>query len=89
MIGIILALLSSRAYKNLFKIQEVLNKCDGDLLHCLILCYLKDRYYYDNSAVPASWSDEEDERQKYSSSPGGYLIMIRPEMIYYYGFDEF
>lgn len=51
----------------------MLNKCDEQILDNLILCYLKDRSYYDTTAIVSSWSDEEDERQKYSSSPGKHL----------------
>lgn len=56
--------------------QEILGKCEEKIVHQLILCYLKDRLYYDASSIASSWSDEEDERQKYSSSPGDNIIII-------------
>ncbi|EFN69290.1 UPF0518 protein FAM160B1 [Camponotus floridanus] len=47
--------------------EEAIDKRNEHILHCLILIYLSTRAYYDNTAADsaiASWSDEEDEREK-------------------------
>ena len=47
--------------------EEVLDKRNEHVLHCLVLSYLTSRGYYDNSAADSaigSWSDEEDERER-------------------------
>ncbi|XP_023248616.1 protein FAM160B1 [Copidosoma floridanum] len=47
--------------------EEMIEKRDEHVLHCLVLTYLSARGYYDNSAADsaiASWSDEEDERER-------------------------
>ncbi|OXU28330.1 hypothetical protein TSAR_012861 [Trichomalopsis sarcophagae] len=47
--------------------EEMIEKKDEHILHCLVLTYLNTRGYYDNSAADsaiASWSDEEDERER-------------------------
>ncbi|XP_015521214.2 FHF complex subunit HOOK interacting protein 2A isoform X1 [Neodiprion lecontei] len=47
--------------------EEMIERRHEHILHCLILTYLTSRGYYDNSAADsaiASWSDEEDEREK-------------------------
>ncbi len=56
-------------------LQEVLDKFDEKILYSLVLCYLKDRLYYNTNASATSWSDEEDERLKYSSSPGNSTLI--------------
>ncbi|XP_067208957.1 FHF complex subunit HOOK interacting protein 2A isoform X2 [Linepithema humile] len=47
--------------------EEAIDKRNEHILHCLLLIYLSTRMYYDNTAADsaiASWSDEEDEREK-------------------------
>ncbi|XP_011700797.1 PREDICTED: protein FAM160B1-like isoform X3 [Wasmannia auropunctata] len=47
--------------------EEAIDKRNEHILHCLLLIYLSTRAYYDNTAADsaiASWSDEEDEREK-------------------------
>ncbi|XP_032678916.1 protein FAM160B1-like isoform X2 [Odontomachus brunneus] len=47
--------------------EEAIDKRNEHILHCLVLIYLSTRVYYDNTAADsaiASWSDEEDEREK-------------------------
>ncbi|XP_015585399.1 protein FAM160B1 isoform X2 [Cephus cinctus] len=47
--------------------EEMIEKRNEHILHCLVLTYLITRGYYDNSAADsaiASWSDEEDERER-------------------------
>lgn len=47
--------------------EEAIDKRNEHILHCLMLIYLSTRAYYDNTAADstiASWSDEEDEREK-------------------------
>lgn len=47
--------------------EEMIERKDEHILHCLVLTYLNTRGYYDNSAADsaiASWSDEEDERER-------------------------
>ncbi|XP_020289800.1 protein FAM160B1-like [Pseudomyrmex gracilis] len=47
--------------------EEAIDKKNEHILHCLLLIYLSTRAYYDNTAADsaiASWSDEEDEREK-------------------------
>ncbi|XP_058809469.1 FHF complex subunit HOOK interacting protein 2A-like isoform X2 [Phymastichus coffea] len=47
--------------------EEAVERRDEHILHCLILMYLNTRGYYDTSAADsaiASWSDEEDERER-------------------------
>ncbi|KAL6445758.1 hypothetical protein ACFW04_000904 [Cataglyphis niger] len=47
--------------------EEAIDKRNEHILHCLMLVYLSTRAYYDNTAADsaiASWSDEEDEREK-------------------------
>ncbi|XP_014486616.1 PREDICTED: protein FAM160B1-like isoform X2 [Dinoponera quadriceps] len=47
--------------------EEAIDKRNEHILHCLLLMYLSTRAYYDNTAADsaiASWSDEEDEREK-------------------------
>lgn len=47
--------------------EEILNKRNEHVLHCMILSYLTARGYYDSTAADsaiASWSDEEDERER-------------------------
>lgn len=47
--------------------EEILDKRNEHVLHCLVLSYLTSRGYYDNSAADSaigSWSDEEDERER-------------------------
>ncbi|KAG7190263.1 hypothetical protein KM043_006382 [Ampulex compressa] len=47
--------------------EEIIEKRNEHILHCLILIYLSKRGYYDNTAADsaiASWSDEEDERER-------------------------
>lgn len=47
--------------------EEMIEKKDEHILHCLVLTYLNTRGYYDNGAADsaiASWSDEEDERER-------------------------
>ncbi|XP_029173386.1 protein FAM160B1-like isoform X2 [Nylanderia fulva] len=47
--------------------EEAIDKRNEHILHCLMLNYLSTRAYYDNTAADsaiASWSDEEDEREK-------------------------
>ncbi|XP_011340334.1 protein FAM160B1 isoform X3 [Ooceraea biroi] len=47
--------------------EEAIEKRNEHILHCLLLIYLSTRAYYDNTAADsaiASWSDEEDEREK-------------------------
>ena len=51
--------------------EEMIDKRDEHILHCLVLTYLTNRGYYDNSAADsaiASWSDEEDEREREKKS---------------------
>lgn len=51
--------------------EEMIEKKDEHILHCLVLTYLNTRGYYDNSAADsaiASWSDEEDEREREKKS---------------------
>lgn len=51
--------------------EEMIEKRDEHILHCLVLTYLTNRGYYDNSAADsaiASWSDEEDEREREKKS---------------------
>ena len=51
--------------------EEMIEKRDEHILHCLVLTYLNTRGYYDNSAADsaiASWSDEEDEREREKKS---------------------
>ncbi|XP_076759736.1 FHF complex subunit HOOK interacting protein 2A isoform X4 [Xylocopa sonorina] len=47
--------------------EEMIEKRNEHILHCLVLVYLSTRGYYDNTAADsaiASWSDEEDERER-------------------------
>ncbi|XP_017878113.1 protein FAM160B1-like isoform X1 [Ceratina calcarata] len=47
--------------------EEMIEKRNEHMLHCLVLVYLSTRGYYDNTAADsaiASWSDEEDERER-------------------------
>lgn len=47
--------------------EEMIDRRDAHILHCLVLVYLNGRGYYDNGAADsaiASWSDEEDERER-------------------------
>ncbi|XP_066603337.1 FHF complex subunit HOOK interacting protein 2A-like isoform X2 [Prorops nasuta] len=47
--------------------EEMIEKRNEHILYCLVLMYLSSRGYYDNTAADsaiASWSDEEDEREK-------------------------
>ena len=47
--------------------EEMIEKRNEHILHCLVLVYLLARGYYDNTAADsaiASWSDEEDERER-------------------------
>ena len=47
--------------------EEMIEKRNEHMLHCLVLVYLLARGYYDNTAADsaiASWSDEEDERER-------------------------
>lgn len=47
--------------------EELIEKRNEHILHCLVLIYLSTRGYYDNTAADsaiASWSDEEDERER-------------------------
>ncbi|XP_078032805.1 FHF complex subunit HOOK interacting protein 2A [Augochlora pura] len=47
--------------------EEMIEKRNDHILHCLVLVYLLTRGYYDNTAADsaiASWSDEEDERER-------------------------
>ncbi|XP_017762057.1 PREDICTED: protein FAM160B1-like isoform X4 [Eufriesea mexicana] len=47
--------------------EEMIEKRNEHVLHCLVLVYLSTRGYYDNTAADsaiASWSDEEDERER-------------------------
>ncbi|XP_076295822.1 FHF complex subunit HOOK interacting protein 2A isoform X2 [Lasioglossum baleicum] len=47
--------------------EEMIEKRNEHILHCLVLVYLSMRGYYDNTAADstiASWSDEEDERER-------------------------
>ncbi|XP_043266740.1 FHF complex subunit HOOK interacting protein 2A-like isoform X2 [Venturia canescens] len=47
--------------------EEILDKRNEHVLHCLVLSYLTSRGYYDNGAADSaigSWSDEEDERER-------------------------
>ncbi|XP_072759674.1 FHF complex subunit HOOK interacting protein 2A isoform X2 [Anoplolepis gracilipes] len=47
--------------------EEAIDKRSEHILHCLMLIYLSTRAYYDNTAADsaiASWSEEEDEREK-------------------------
>ncbi|XP_033322393.1 FHF complex subunit HOOK interacting protein 2A isoform X2 [Megalopta genalis] len=47
--------------------EEMIEKRNEHILHCLVLVYLLTRGYYDNTAADsaiASWSDEEDERER-------------------------
>ncbi|XP_053975897.1 FHF complex subunit HOOK interacting protein 2A-like isoform X1 [Hylaeus volcanicus] len=47
--------------------EEMIEKRNEHTLHCLVLVYLSTRGYYDNAAADsaiASWSDEEDERER-------------------------
>ena len=51
--------------------EEMIDKRDEHILHCLVLMYLNNRGYYDNSAADSaisSWSDEEDEREREKKS---------------------
>lgn len=51
--------------------ETIVDKRDEHMLHCLILTYLNSRGYFDNSAADsaiASWSDEEDEREREKKS---------------------
>ncbi|XP_014221656.1 protein FAM160B1-like isoform X2 [Trichogramma pretiosum] len=51
--------------------EEMIEKKDEHILHCLVLTYLNNRGYYDNSAADSaivSWSDEEDEREREKKS---------------------
>ncbi|XP_051164483.1 FHF complex subunit HOOK interacting protein 2A-like isoform X2 [Leptopilina boulardi] len=51
--------------------EEMIEKRNEHILHCLVLTYLTNRGYYDNSAADsaiASWSDEEDEREREKKS---------------------
>ena len=48
-------------------LEEMIERKDEHILHCLVLMYLNSRGYYDNTAADsaiASWSDEEDERER-------------------------
>lgn len=52
--------------------EVLLEKPHEHVLHCLVLVYLTARSYYDSSAsdsLIASWSDEEDERERQRDSP--------------------
>lgn len=47
--------------------EEMVERRDEYMLHCLVLTYLSGRGYYDNGAADSaisSWSDEEDERER-------------------------
>lgn len=47
--------------------EEILDKRNEHVLHCMMLSYLSSRGYYDSGAADsaiASWSDEEDERER-------------------------
>ncbi|XP_011315541.1 protein FAM160B1 [Fopius arisanus] len=47
--------------------EEIMEKRNEHVLHCMVLSYLAARGYYDNTAADsaiASWSDEEDERER-------------------------
>lgn len=47
--------------------EDMIEKRDEHIVHCLVLMYLNTRGYYDNTATDsaiASWSDEEDERER-------------------------
>ncbi|XP_034952323.1 protein FAM160B1-like isoform X2 [Chelonus insularis] len=47
--------------------EEIIEKRNEHVLHCMIFSFLTSRGYYDNAAadsVIASWSDEEDERER-------------------------
>ncbi|XP_076241701.1 FHF complex subunit HOOK interacting protein 2A [Calliopsis andreniformis] len=47
--------------------EEMIEKRNEHILHCLVLVYLSTRGYYDHTAADsaiASWSDEEDERER-------------------------
>ncbi|XP_015121114.1 protein FAM160B1-like [Diachasma alloeum] len=47
--------------------EEIMDKRNEHVLHCMVLSYLSSRGYYDNTAADsaiASWSDEEDERER-------------------------
>ncbi|XP_076174981.1 FHF complex subunit HOOK interacting protein 2A isoform X2 [Ptiloglossa arizonensis] len=47
--------------------EEMIEKRNEHILHCLVLVYLGTRGYYDNTAADSaitSWSDEEDERER-------------------------
>ncbi|CAK9824286.1 FHF complex subunit HOOK interacting protein 2A [Anthophora retusa] len=47
--------------------EEMVEKRNEHILHCLVLVYLSTRGYYDNTAADSaitSWSDEEDERER-------------------------
>lgn len=51
--------------------EEVIDKRNEHTLHCLVLMYLSNRGYYDNTAADSaitSWSDEEDEREREKKS---------------------
>ncbi|XP_063989433.1 FHF complex subunit HOOK interacting protein 2A-like [Diachasmimorpha longicaudata] len=48
-------------------LEEIMNKRNEHVLHCMVLSYLSLRGYYDSTAADsaiASWSDEEDERER-------------------------
>ncbi|KAJ9579583.1 hypothetical protein L9F63_004768 [Diploptera punctata] len=52
--------------------EVLLEKNSEHVLHCLVLVYLTSRSYYDTSvsdSAIASWSDEEDEREKQRDGP--------------------
>ncbi|KAK2575817.1 hypothetical protein KPH14_007199 [Odynerus spinipes] len=51
--------------------EEIIDKRNEHTLHCLVLMYLTNRGYYDNTAADSaitSWSDEEDEREREKKS---------------------
>ncbi|XP_075223397.1 FHF complex subunit HOOK interacting protein 2A-like isoform X2 [Lycorma delicatula] len=53
--------------------EVLLEKNNEHILHCLVLAYINRRTYFDFTASAsqiASWSDEEDERERCRESPG-------------------
>lgn len=57
---------------SVMSVKVLLEKPHEHVLHCLVLVYLTARSYYDSSAsdsLIASWSDEEDERERQRDSP--------------------
>jgi len=57
---------------SIMSVKVLLEKPHEHVLHCLVLVYLTARSYYDSSAsdsLIASWSDEEDERERQRDSP--------------------